>query len=149
MLNLNFYNQIDDCTIREPLFVMSSDIYMTKKDEEVVKPTNPKFYKRFVDDIINKNKQDQPDLLFDNLNDHHPNIKYTIETMPQKFPDTKLIYEDNQIKTKYRKIRENLFIGHQRFQNVTSGILSILIFTEQYELRVFLLRKYQQINENF
>ena len=103
MLNLNFYNEIDECTTREPLFVMSSDIYMTKKDEEVVKPTNPKFYKRFVDDIINKNKKDQPDLLFDNLNDHHPNIKYTIETMPQKFPDTKLIYEDNQIKTKVHK----------------------------------------------
>ena len=67
MLNLNFYNQIDECTTREPLFVMSSDIYMTKKDEEVVKPTNPKFYKRFVDDIINKNKKDQPDLLFDSL----------------------------------------------------------------------------------
>ena len=76
---------------------------MTKKDEEVFKPTNPKFYKRFVDDIINKNKKDQPDLLFDNLNDHHPNVKYTIETMPQKFPDTKLIYEDNQIKTKVHK----------------------------------------------
>ena len=36
-----------------PLSVILSDIYMTKT-EEVVKPTNPSFYKIFVDDIISK-----------------------------------------------------------------------------------------------
>ena len=82
-----------------PLSVILSDIYITKTEGEVVKPTNPSFYKRFVDDIISKKKKDQPDLLFENLNNHHPNIKYTIETMPQKFLDTKIIYEDNQTKT--------------------------------------------------
>ena len=46
------------------------------KTEEVVKLTNPSFYKRFVDDIISKKKKDQSDLLFENLNNHHPNIKY-------------------------------------------------------------------------
>ena len=44
---------------------------------------------------------------------------------------------------------QNVTIGHQRFQNVTSGMLSMLIYTEQYELRVFLLRRYQQLNEKF
>ena len=78
------------------------------KTEEVVKPTNPSFYKRFVDDIISKKKKDQPDLLFENLNNHHPNIKYTIETMPQKFLDTKIIYEDNQIKTKVHRNERKL-----------------------------------------
>ena len=101
---------------------------MTKTEEEVVKPTNPSFYKRFVDDIISKKKKDQPDLLFENLNNHHPNIKYTIETMPQKFLDTKIIYEDNQIKTKvHRNERNFLYVGHRRFQNVTSAMLSMLI----------------------
>ena len=66
---------------------------MTKTEEEVSKPTNPSSYKRFVDDIISKKKKGQWDL------NHHPNIKYTVETMPQKFLDTKIIYEDNQIKT--------------------------------------------------
>ena len=42
----------------EPLSVMFSDIYMTKTNEEVVKPRNPKFYRRFVDDIISKKKKD-------------------------------------------------------------------------------------------
>ena len=81
--------------------------YMTKT-EEVVKPTNPSFYKRFVDDIISKKKKDQPDLLFENLNNHHPNIKYTIETMPQKFLDKKIIYEDYQIKTKVQRNERKL-----------------------------------------
>ena len=43
---------------------------------------NLSFYKRFVDDRISKKKKDQPDILFENLNNHHLNIKYTIEIMP-------------------------------------------------------------------
>ena len=83
-----------------------------------------RFSKRFVDDIISKKKKDQPDLQFEKLNNHHPNIKYTTETMPQKFFDTNIIYEDNQIK----EMKENfLSIGHQRFQNVTRGMLSMMI----------------------
>ena len=108
MLNSNFYKQIDCCTMGGPLSVIFSDIYMTKTEEEVVKPTNPSFYTRFVDDIISKKKKDQPGLLFENLNNHHPNIKYTTETMPQKFLDTKIIYEDNQIKTKVHRNERKL-----------------------------------------
>ena len=62
------------------LSVIFSEIYMTKTEQEVVKLTNPRFNKRFVDNIISEKKKDQPDLLFENLNNHHPNIKYTIET---------------------------------------------------------------------
>ena len=62
MLNLNFCKQIDGCTMGGPLPVIFSDTYMTKT-EEVVKPANPRFYKRFADDIISKKKKDQPDLL--------------------------------------------------------------------------------------
>ena len=78
MLNSNYYKQIDRCTVGGPLSVIFSDIYMTKTEEEVVKPKTPSFYKRFVDDIISKKKKDRPDLLFENLNNHHPNITYTI-----------------------------------------------------------------------
>ena len=81
-----------------PLSVIFSNIYVTKTEEEVVKLTNPSFYTKFVDGIISKKN-----LLFENLNNHHPNIKYTIETMPQKFLGTKIIYEDNQIKTKVHR----------------------------------------------
>ena len=103
MMYSNFYKQIDDYTMGGPLSVIFYNIYMTKTEEEVVKPTNPSFYKRFVDEIISKKKKDQPDLLFENLNNHHPNIKDSIEIMPQKFFDTKIIYEDNQIKSKVHR----------------------------------------------
>ena len=108
MLNSNFYKLTDCCTMGEPLSVILSDIYMIKTEGEVVKPTNPSFYKRFVDDIISKKKKDPPDLLFENLNNHHPNIKYTIETMPQKFLDTKIMYEGNQIKTQVHRNERKL-----------------------------------------
>ena len=108
MLKSNFYKQIDGCIMGGSISVIFSVIYMTKTEEEVVKPKNPSFNKRFVDDIIRKKKKDQPDLLFENLNKHHPNIKYTVETMPQKFIDTKIIYEDNQIKTKVHRSERKL-----------------------------------------
>ena len=74
--------------------------------------------------LISKKKKDQPGLLLEKLNNHHPDITYTTETMPQKFLDANIIYKDNQIK----EIKENFLpIGHQRFQNVTRGMLSMLI----------------------
>ena len=48
-------------------------------------------------------KKDQPGLLFEDLNNHHPNIKLTLETMSQKFLDTKNTYGNNQIKTKVHR----------------------------------------------
>ena len=103
ILSSNFYKQIDGCSMRGPLSVILSDICMTKTEEEVIKPTNPSFYKRFVDDIISKKEKYQPNFPFENLNNHYPNIKYAIETMPQKFLDTKIIYENNQTKTKVHR----------------------------------------------
>ena len=81
MLNSNVYKQIGSCTM---------------------------FYKRFANDIISEKKKDQPDLLFENLNNYHPSIKYIIETMPQKFLDTEIIYEKNQIKTKVHRNERKL-----------------------------------------
>ena len=57
MLNSNFYKQIDSCAMGGPLSVILSKIYMTKTGEEVVKPTNPRFYKWFINDIISKKKK--------------------------------------------------------------------------------------------
>ena len=99
MLNLNFYKQINGCTMCGPLSVIFSNIYIARTKHEIFKTTNPRFYKRFANGIISK-KKDQPDLLFENSNNNHLNIKNNTETMPQKFLDTNIIYEGNQIKTK-------------------------------------------------
>ena len=39
----NYYKQTDGCTMGGPLSVIFSDIFMTKMENEVVKPTNPPF----------------------------------------------------------------------------------------------------------
>ena len=54
-------------------------IYMTKTEREVVNPSETKFYKRFVDDIINRRNKNQPNDLFQELSSNHPNMKYTVE----------------------------------------------------------------------
>ena len=66
----------------------------------------PRFYIGFVDDIISKKKKNQPNLLFENLNNHHPNIKYTIEIVNAL--THYYYYEDNQIKIKVHKNEKKL-----------------------------------------
>ena len=74
-----------------PLSVTFSDIYMVKMENDVVVPSKPIFYRRYVDDIYSRRKKGE-NVLFDRLNDYHPNIKLTIELNPCKFLDTKLTY---------------------------------------------------------
>ena len=47
-----------------PLSITLSDIYMAKMDKDIVEKPQPKFYKCYVDDIINCPKKNQVDLLF-------------------------------------------------------------------------------------
>ena len=62
-----------------PLSVILADIHMVRTENEVVKPINPPFYKRFVDDIYSKRSKSQQDVLLEALNNFHPIIKLTIE----------------------------------------------------------------------
>ena len=57
---------------------------------DVVIPSKPIFYHRFVDHIYSRWKLGD-NVLFERLNSYHPNIKLTIEVNPSKFLDTKLI----------------------------------------------------------
>ena len=95
MFNNSFYKQIDGCTMGGPLSVILSDIFMMKMENDVVKPTKPSFYKRYVDDIINRRKKNTIDELFNKLNSYHQNINLTIETDPTKFLDTEIIFDQN------------------------------------------------------
>ena len=42
--------QIDGCPMEGLIFVVCSDIYISKMEEDIVAPTKPLFYKRYVDD---------------------------------------------------------------------------------------------------
>ena len=97
--NSKYYRQIDGCTMGGPLSVILSDICMTKIEKEIVVPTNPSFYYRYVDDIINRRRSDQPDTLFESLN-KHKKLSFTCEVQPSKFLDTKITKKhDNSFET--------------------------------------------------
>ena len=99
----SFYKQIDGCTMGGPHSVIFPDIYMTKTEREVVNPSKPKFYKRFMDDIINRRNKNEPDDLFQKLNSNHPNMKYTVKVEPEIFLDTKIVYSNDVITTEVKR----------------------------------------------
>ena len=66
---------------------------------DVLKPLKPKLYKRYVHDIYSKQIKNQPDKLFEKLNNYHLNIKLTIEANPSKFLDTEVKIKNGIIET--------------------------------------------------
>ena len=78
---------------------------MVRTEDEVVKPLNPPFYKQFVDGIYSRRNKSQQDVLFEALNNFHPNIKLTIEVNPERFLDTKILLNNEVVVTTqvYRK----------------------------------------------
>ena len=103
MFTSSFYKQIDVCTMGGPLSVIFSDIYITKTEREVVNQSEPKFQKRFVGDTINRRNKNEPDDLFQKLNNNHPNMKYTVEVKPEIFLDTKTVYSNDVITTEVKR----------------------------------------------
>ena len=99
---------------------------VTKTEGKVVKPSKPKFYKRFVDDIMNRRNKNHPDDLFLKLNSNHPNMKYTFQVKPEIFLDKKIVYSNYVITTEV-KHNERKSTRHQRFQNGIKGMLSLVI----------------------
>ena len=108
MFTSDFYKQTDGCTMGGPLSVIFSDIYMSKTEREVVNPSKPKFYKCFVDDIINRRNKNKPDDLLQKLNSNHPNMKYTVEVKPEIFLDTKIVYSNDVITTEVKRNERKL-----------------------------------------
>ena len=103
----SYYKQTDGCTMGGPYSVIFSNICLTKLEREKVKPLNPPFYKRFVDDVINKRIKGQTDVMFENINNFHPKINFTVEVNPEKFLDTKIKLENGNVTTEvYRKPRK-------------------------------------------
>ena len=80
------------------------DIHMIRRENDVVKPLKPLFYKGYVDDIYSRRKKNCTDQLYRQLNNFHPKINLTIEINPKKFLDTQVIIKNEKIETDvYRK----------------------------------------------
>ena len=88
--------QVDECPMGGPISVVPSNIFCVKMEFDVV--LKLKLYKRYVDDIYSKRIKNEPDKLFENLNNYHPNIKLTIEVNPCKFLNTEILIKTVSLK---------------------------------------------------
>ena len=84
-----------------PTSVVLSNIFCVKMEFDVVKPLKPKLYKGYVDDIYSKRTKNQPDKLFEKLNNYHPNKKLTIGANPSKFLDNEIMIKNGIIETSF------------------------------------------------
>ena len=71
------YKQTDGVAMGGPLSVVFTGCFLNKMENEIVKPLNPKFYRRYVDDTFVRRKKSDHDVLFERLNNFHPNIRLT------------------------------------------------------------------------
>ena len=56
-LNDVLYKEIDGCGMGNPLSPVLANIFMAKLEADVVRPFNPPFYDRYVDDCFSKKNQ--------------------------------------------------------------------------------------------
>ena len=83
IFNSKFYNQIDVVAMDSLLATLLANIFMGFHESKWLNEYNlnkPKFYLRYVDDILAAFDNEQDSLNFlDFLNNRHPNIKFTLE----------------------------------------------------------------------
>ena len=89
----------------------SCSFQSVKVEFDVVKPLKPKLYRRYVDDICSKRIKNQPDKLFEKLNNYHLNIKLTIDVNPGKFLNTEIMIKNGIIETSVR-VKESKIPNH-------------------------------------
>ena len=78
-VNNRLIKKINGCFMGGPISVVFADIYMCKMEDDVVAPTKPIFYERYVDNTYIRRKENTKDELFEKLNLYHDDIKFTIE----------------------------------------------------------------------
>ena len=105
-INNRLLKQIDGCAMGSPLSVVLSGIFMSKLEKQVVYPTKPILYKRYVDDVFNRKKKNEEDTLLPKLNAYHENIKFTVESNLSKFLDTKLQLQNGNYSTSVNRNRK-------------------------------------------
>jgi len=86
-----------------PLSPVLANIFMAKLEADVVRPFNPPFYDRYVDDCFSKKKKGETDVLFERLNRYHPNIVFMVEENPDHFLDTAFSYSNKFICSIFKK----------------------------------------------
>ena len=87
------------------------------------------FYKKFIDDSINRREKNKPDELFNKLNSYHQKIKFTIKITPKKF--LRKLFTRKTFKLPFIEVTTNYqTIGTQKYQKSTSEMQSTLTSTD-------------------
>ena len=76
---LHHWNLGDGCSIRAPISVIFSGIYVSETEEEIIAPVKPHFKKWYGDDTYIQRKETDLLCLFEKLNSSHPSIKSIIK----------------------------------------------------------------------
>ena len=105
--NSKSLKQVHGCAMGGPLSVTFSEIYLVKMEKVAVRYHLNLFYSRSVDDIYSRQKLGDH-VLFDWLNNYHPNIKLIIEVNSCKFLNAKLtnindVYKFNFYQKKHKR----------------------------------------------
>ena len=102
-----------------PISVVLFQIYARRK-RIIVIPSQPLFYKHYVDGTYVRRKKNDTDELYNVWNSYQQNIKPTLELDPIKFLYTEinLIRSNDKIVTQVCTIKwkSSLYIGHQKSQ---------------------------------
>ena len=91
-----------------PLSVTLADIHMIPMETDMVVPSRPIFYKRYVDNIYNCSQKNSVDKLYDGLNNYHSKVKFTVKTNPLRFLDAEIIHNNGMIETRVHRKKTKL-----------------------------------------
>ena len=132
IFNSKFYNQIDGVAMGSPLAPVLATIFKGFHESKWLNEYNlnkPKFYLRYVDDILAAFDNEQDSLNFFNfLNNRHPNIKFTIEKQNNHsiiFLDIFISDINNQdltLQTYHKSTYTGLFLNFKSFTSFSYKI---------------------------
>ena len=74
-------------------------LFCVNTEFDVVEPLKPKLHKCYLEDIYSKRIKNQPDKLFEKLNNYNADIKLTKKVNPSKFLDTEIMIKNGIIET--------------------------------------------------
>ena len=141
IFNGKFYNQIDGVAMGSPLAPVLANIFMSFYESKWLNEYNlnkPKFYLRYVDDIVPAFDKEQDLLDFLNfLNKRHPNIKFTIEKQINHsiaFLDVFISGIDNEnltLQTYHKSTYTRLLLNFKSFTSFSYKISSIKCLTDR------------------
>ena len=138
IFNSKFYNQIDGVAMGSPLAPVLANIFMGFHESKWLNEYNlnrPKFYLRYVDDILAAFDNEQDSINF--LNNKYPNIKFTVEKQINHsiaFLDVFISGINNQnltLQTYHKSIYTGLLLNFKSFKSLSYKISLIKCLIER------------------